>query len=645
MRVQLYVVVGQKETTARWTMAPEVDYAYWLDAAYRQEVGRAAAGCETAGGNYVCCLFWSELVPLGDAEQIAVRWAEEQGQTNDIRATAAKLRRLVGQTVRLRSGRGEVVMYRHDSVGLKGKSDYMAARRLAEQAFRLAKLCRGRSLLMGEVLALLEASGQTGQSCSSALLPVLQMAALLGLLHLGGSVAVQPPSKGVRWICRLRGGTTKGKLRCRRCGSGEARMRRTGCATCGCECAYCEACLSMGRSRECSLLILGDSTAAAGAYNKSGSRLAIPERLRPWKLSDAQAAATAAALDFIEQRPRAADRFLLWAVTGAGKTEMIFPLVEACLQQGGYALIATPRRDVVLELDPRLRKAFPSETLVTLYGGSAQRWESGRITLATTHQLFRFQHAFELVVIDELDAFPYHGDPLLYYAAAKVCKPEGTTILLSATPPAELQRAARRRKLPYVRVPVRFHRHPLPVPAYIKAAPVYSLIAQRQLPAKVISAARHSLDRGAQLFVFVQKISHIAPLVEQLRRAFPKIAIDGTSSKDEERADKVQQFRQCHIRLLVTTTILERGVTVPKSDVMILDADGKLFDEASLVQMAGRAGRSKDDPAGNVYFCAPALNRSQKLAIRQIVEMNRLARRQGYLITVPDRRGNRNIDK
>ena len=117
------------------------------------------------------------------------------------------------------------------------------------------------------------------------------------------------------------------------------------------------------------------------------------------------------------RNPAPLRQFLLWAVTGAGKTEMIFPLIESCIGRGGRALIATPRRDVVPELDPRIRRAFPETTVVTLYGGSAQRWEQGQITLATTHQLFRFRHAFDLVIIDELDAFPYHNDPMLHYAA------------------------------------------------------------------------------------------------------------------------------------------------------------------------------------------------------------------------------------
>ncbi len=101
---------------------------------------------------------------------------------------------------------------------------------------------------------------------------------------------------------------------------------------------------------------------------------------------------------------------------------MMFPLIDYQLQAGGRVLIATPRKDVVLELKPRLQKAFSRNSLVTLYGGSEQRWETGDITLATTHQLLRFSGAFDLVVIDEIDAFPFHNNPMLEYAARKACR-------------------------------------------------------------------------------------------------------------------------------------------------------------------------------------------------------------------------------
>ena len=94
---------------------------------------------------------------------------------------------------------------------------------------------------------------------------------------------------------------------------------------------------------------------------------------------------------------------------------------------------------------------------------------------------------------------------------------------------------------------------------------------------------------------------------------------------------KVQQFRDRSIRLLVTTTILERGVTVPRSDVFVLDAHTSIFDEASLVQMA-RCAPLRDDPHGRVWLAAPEYTHSQSAAIRQIRTMNRLAARNNFLL-------------
>ncbi|MEK4055105.1 helicase-related protein [Paenibacillus sp. FSL F4-0087] len=408
------------------------------------------------------------------------------------------------------------------------------------------------------------------------------------------------------------------------------------CAACGlAACAYCEACLALGRSRACALLL---RSAAPGAVphgaSQRGTAVAPTEGgLARWGLSPAQSAAAAAALAFLAQ-PSAGDgpgRFLLWAVTGAGKTEMIFPLLQYILEHGGRALVATPRRDVVLELAPRLAKAFPDISLATLYGGSTERWKDAQLTLATTHQLMRFYQAFDLVIIDELDAFPYHNDPMLAHAAASSCKPDGHFVYLSATPPSRLQREAAQGKLTHAKVPVRFHRYPLPVPRLLKMPTVAECIRKRELPATLKKSIQTSLLREAQVFVFVTRIAQIEAFVNLMRRMFPQIHIEGTSSQDPDRASKVIAFRERTIRLLVTTTILERGVTIPRSDVFILDADNGLFDEASLVQMAGRAGRSMDDPAGRVVFASSRRTRSQVKAVAQIQKMNTIAKRKGYL--------------
>ncbi|MED5018453.1 helicase-related protein, partial [Paenibacillus chibensis] len=169
------------------------------------------------------------------------------------------------------------------------------------------------------------------------------------------------------------------------------------------------------------------------------------------------------------------------------------------------------------------------------------------------------------------------------------------------------------------------------VPRRITLKSIDQCLRQPMLLRRLNDALRQSLERDAQVFLFVSRIRHIDPLVAILRRIFTGFCVEGTSSEDPLRAAKVTRFRQRDIRLLVTTTILERGVTVPRSDVFIADADSGLFDEASLVQMAGRAGRSSEDPAGRVVFASPQWTLSQKRAVRQITVMNRMARKNGYL--------------
>lgn len=311
-------------------------------------------------------------------------------------------------------------------------------------------------------------------------------------------------------------------------------------------------------------------------------------------------------------------------------------MLASVLERGGKALVATPRRDVVLELAPRMAKAFPERPLSVLFGGSEQRWREARLVLATTHQLLRFYRAFDLVIIDELDAFPYHNDPMLAYAAEQCCAPDGHFIYLSATPPRRLLRDTAAGRCGLAKVPARFHGYPLPVPRRFPFPGLMDCVKRGRLPAALLTELRQSVERGAQIFLFISRIKHINPLVHLLRKDMLDVlpdasAIDGTSSQDSERASKVLDFRAGRVRLLATTTILERGVTVPRSDVFILDADSGLFDEASLVQMAGRAGRSKDDPAGKVVFFSAASTRSQHRAIRQIKSMNRVARKKGFI--------------
>jgi competence protein ComFA len=93
-------------------------------------------------------------------------------------------------------------------------------------------------------------------------------------------------------------------------------------------------------------------------------------------------------------------------------------------------------------------------------------------------------------------------------------------------------------------------------------------------------------------------------------------------ASDPLRQEKVQAMREQKYLFLVTTSILERGVTFPGIDVMILGADDEVFSASALVQMAGRAGRAKERPTGTVCFFVGAMSRRVREALRQIAYMN-----------------------
>jgi competence protein ComFA len=114
-----------------------------------------------------------------------------------------------------------------------------------------------------------------------------------------------------------------------------------------------------------------------------------------------------------------------------------------------------------------------------------------------------------------------------------------------------------------------------------------------------------------------------------LRTLDPKI--EAVHAEDPDRKEKVQQMRRKELALLLTTTILERGVTFPNIDVAVIGAEDTIFTESALVQIAGRAGRSAEHPTGNVTFFHYGKTEAMLKARKQIVTMNREGVKRGLI--------------
>ena len=77
------------------------------------------------------------------------------------------------------------------------------------------------------------------------------------------------------------------------------------------------------------------------------------------------------------------------------------------------------------------------------------------------------------------------------------------------------------------------------------------------------------------------------------------------TSESADRDEVLLRFREQKNAVIFATTVLERGVTVERADICVFHAENRVFDTASLIQMAGRAGRSFRYPEGDVLFlCA-----------------------------------------
>ena len=314
---------------------------------------------------------------------------------------------------------------------------------------------------------------------------------------------------------------------------------------------------------------------------------------------------------------------LVHAVTGAGKTEMIYQVVAKVIDEGGAVCLASPRIDVCLELYKRLQQDFTCE--IALLHGESEPYFRTPLVVATTHQLLKFYQTFDLLIVDEVDAFPYVDNPMLYHAVKNSVKKDGLRIFLTATSTEELDRKVRLGELKRLSLPRRFHGNPLIIPKPVWLSDFERYLDKGCLSPKLKSYIDKQRETTYPLLIFASEIEKGEKLKEVLQKEFPHEKIGFVSSVTEDRLEQVQAFRDGVLTILISTTILERGVTFPRVDVFVVEANHRLFTKSSLIQIGGRVGRSMDRPTGELVFFHDGLNVSIKKAIKEIRQMNKEA--------------------
>ena len=368
---------------------------------------------------------------------------------------------------------------------------------------------------------------------------------------------------------------------------------------------YCRRCIQLGRMDSITDICLVKSFQKA---TKANYQL-------PFELSKQQQYASETIVQAIKNN----NDLLLYAVTGAGKTEMMFEGIRIARQMGHNIAIVSPRVDVIIEISHRIKDAFIDERIDVLHQSSRQQY-NGHFVIATIHQLLRFKQHFDTVFVDEVDAFPLSMDPQLSNAIQLASKSNHSHIFMTATPPRHFLKQFPPEKI--IKLPARFHRHPLPIPKF-----KYFKLKSTRKQNLILNLFRYQINQQRFTLVFFNNIEIMNKMYQQYKMDIADLIC--VHSEDDLRFEKIEALRRGQHKIVFTTTILERGFTMTHLDVVVVDAGS--FQQEALIQIAGRVGRKQQSPSGLVLFLHEGVTLSMILAKRNIISMNRLAIKRGWV--------------
>lgn len=283
---------------------------------------------------------------------------------------------------------------------------------------------------------------------------------------------------------------------------------------------------------------------------------------------------------------------LLNSVCGSGKTEIVVECIKQYINKGLKVCYAISRKEVVIELAIRYKKIFNNAKVVAVYGGHHDEL-IGDFIICTTHQLFRYYNTFDLLILDEVDAFPLNNNETLMNIAHNSCK--GRIIYSTATTNSFILNYINNRKYKEINLYIRPSLKPLIVPKiYILPNILNYLILYRIL--------KHSEE---QWIIFVSSKKKAELLHKIYSRLFNSTYV---YSDLEERRKNINNYKTKKNQIIFSTTVLERGITIKDVNVCILYDRKNAFSKESLIQMCGRVGRSINNPYGDLYILTSVID-------------------------------------
>jgi transcription-repair coupling factor (superfamily II helicase) len=309
---------------------------------------------------------------------------------------------------------------------------------------------------------------------------------------------------------------------------------------------------------------------------------------------------------------------LLCGDVGYGKTEVAMRAAFKVVQDGSQVAILAPTTVLALQHSRTFRERFAPfpvtvEMLSRLRTPREQkdvvaRLAEGKVDiLIGTQRLLSKDVVFRdlgLLIVDEEQRFGVAHKERLKQMSIGI-----DTLAMSATPiPRTLQMSmAGVRDLSVIETP-----------------PMNRLAIQTNLlpynRGTVAAAIRSELHRGGQVYFVHNRVESIHRIAARIQELVPEARFAVTHGQMDVRSleGTMVRFLRGDIDVLVSTTIIENGLDIPRVNTLIVNRADR-FGLSQLYQLRGRVGRS--DVRAYAYFIVPSRRTLTPLARRRLLAL------------------------
>ncbi len=335
--------------------------------------------------------------------------------------------------------------------------------------------------------------------------------------------------------------------------------------------------------------------------------------------------------DMMERRPM--DRIVCGDV-GFGKTEVAMRAAFVATMCGKQVAVLAPTTILVEQHYINFKNRFKNYPVIidmlsrfrtkSQQKATLERLKRGEVDIIIgTHRLLQKDVAFKdlgLLIIDEEQRFGVKAKERI-----REMKKEVDTLTLTATPiPRTLQHALSGfKKMSLILTP----------PPERKA--VKTIIA-RFSEELIRDAIKRELERGGQVYFIHNDIESIDAMGSLIRKLVPEARVEVAHGKmAEKELERIMlDFFSGNVDVLVSTTIVENGLDVPRANTMIVNQADR-FGLSQLYQLRGRIGRS--GVKAYAYLLLPEKEEVTKKALERLKTLKEFEELgSGYHIAMKD---------